>query len=72
MTNKHGNDILDMDMQLLKRACAVISESLACVVNSSLDNGAVHDDWKKANVTQVYKSEGEINEENNFRSNIGH
>ena len=47
MTNKHGNDILGMDIKLLKIPCPVISISLAYVVNSSLDNGIVHDDWKK-------------------------
>ena len=67
MTNKHGNDILGMDIKLLKIACPVISKSLAYVVNSSLDNGIVHDDWKKARVTPVYKNEGEINDENNFK-----
>ena len=67
MTNKHGNDILGMDIKLLKIACPVISKSLAYVVNLSLDNGIVHDDRKKARVTPVYKNEGEINDENNFR-----
>ena len=67
MTNKHGNYVLGMDIKLLKIACPVISKSLAYVVNSSLDNGIVHDDWKKARVTPVYKNEGEINDENNFR-----
>ena len=67
MTNKHGNDILGMDIKLLKIACPVVSKSLAYVVNSSLDNGIVHDDWKKARVKPVYKNEGEINAENNFR-----
>ena len=67
MTNKHGNDILGMDIKLLKIACPVISKSLAYVVNSSLDNDIVHDDWKKARVTPVYQNKGEINVENNFR-----
>ena len=67
MTNKHGNDILGMGIKLLKIACPVISKSLAYVVNSSIDNGIVHDDWKKARVTPVYENEGEINDENNFR-----
>ena len=66
MTNKHGNAILGMDIELLKIASPVISKSLAYVVNSFLDNGIVHDDWKKARVTPVYKNEGEINDENNF------
>ena len=47
MANKHGNYILGMDIKLLKITCPVISKSLAYVVNSSLDSGIVHDDWKK-------------------------
>ena len=65
--NKHGNDILDMDVKLLKLASPVISKSLESVVNSSLENGIVQDDWEKARVIPVYKNEGEINDENNFR-----
>ena len=68
MTNKHGNDILGMDIKLLKIACPVISKSLAYLVNSSHDNDIVLADWKKARVTPIYKNEGEINDENNFRS----
>ena len=67
MTNKHENDILGMDIKLLKIACPVISKSLAYVVNSSLDNGIVHEDWNKARVTPVYKNEGENNDDNNFK-----
>ena len=37
------------------------------MVNSSLENGIVHDDWKKARETQVYKNEGEIGNKNNFK-----
>ena len=67
LANKHGNDILDIDVKLLKLASPVISKSIESVVNSSLENGIVHDDWKKARVTPVYKNEGEINDESNFR-----
>ena len=67
MTNKHGKGILGMGIKLLKIACPVISKSPAYVVNSSIDNGIVHDDWKKARVTPVYKNEGKIGDENNFR-----
>ena len=56
-----------MDIKLLKLVNAVISKSLESVVNSSLENGVVHDDWKMARVTPVYKNEGESNDENNFR-----
>ena len=58
---------MDRDVKFLKLASPVISKSLESVVNSSLDNGIVHDDWEKARVTPVYKNEGEINDENNFR-----
>ena len=67
MTNKHGNDILGMEIKLLKIACLVISKSLAYIVNSSLDNGNVHDDWKNVRATPVYKNEYEVNDEDNFR-----
>ena len=53
LANKHWNNILDMDVKLLKLASPVISKSLESVVNSSLENGIVHDDWKKARVTLV-------------------
>ena len=67
LANKGGNDILDMDIKLIKLASPIISKSLASVVNWSFDNGIVHGDWKKASVTPVYKNEGEIDDENNFR-----
>ena len=59
LANKGGNDILDMDIKLIKLACPIISKSLASVVNLSFDNGVVHGDWKKARVTPVYNNEGE-------------
>ena len=45
--NNGGNDILDMDIKLIKIASPIISKSFAPVVNLSLDNGIVHGDWKK-------------------------
>ena len=66
LANKGGNGILDMDIKLIKLACPIISNSLASVVNLSFDKGIVHD-WKKARVTPVYKNEGGIDDENNFR-----
>ena len=64
LANKHGNDILDMDVKLLKLASPVISKSFESVVNSSIENGIVHGGWKRARVTQVYKNECEINDQN--------
>ena len=60
LANKGGNDILDMDIKLIKLVCPTISKSLASVVNLSFDNGSVHGDWKKAMVTSIYKNEREI------------
>ena len=54
--NKGGNDILDMDIKLIKLASPIISKSPASVVDLSFNNGIVHDDWKKARVTPVYKN----------------
>ena len=42
--------------------------TLVSVVNLSFDNGIVHGNWKNARVTPVDKNEGEIDDENNFRS----
>ena len=53
-----------MDVKLLMLASPVISKSLESVINSSLENGIVHGDWKRARVTPVYKNECEINDEN--------
>ena len=64
LTNKGGNDILDMDIKLIKLACPIICKSLASVVNLSFDNGIVHGDWKKARLTPIYKNEVEIVDEN--------
>ena len=60
LANKGGNDILDMDIKLIKFACPIISKSLASVVNLSFDNGIVHGDWKKFRVTPIYTNGGNL------------
>ena len=51
-----------------------ISIALANVINKSLRSGVFEQDWKNARVTPIYKDDGDINDENNYRpiSVIGH
>ena len=63
-----------MDIGLLKESAPYISISLANVINKSLESGVFEQDWKNARVTPIYKDDGGINDENNYRpiSVIGH
>ena len=56
-----------MDIVLLKESAPYISKSLANVINASLESGVFEQDWKNARVTPVYKDDGDINDENNYR-----
>ena len=62
-----GNDILGMDRKLIVTAAPYIVNSLCQIINMSLSNGIVHDDWKIARVTPIYKNEGDLNDEKNYR-----
>ena len=44
------------------------------MINKSLSSGVFEQDWKNARVTPIYKDDGDINDENNYRpiSVIGH
>ena len=74
LPNKSNNDILGMDLVLLRKSAPYISISLANVINKSLSLGVFEQDWKNARVTPVYKDDCDINDENNYRSIsvIGH
>ena len=74
LPNRSNKDILGMDIVLLKESAPYISISLANVINKSLESGVFEQDWKNARVTPIYKDDGDINDENNFRpiSVIGH
>ena len=63
-----------MDLVLLRKSAPYISISLANVINKSLRSGVFEQDWKNARVTPIYKDDGDINDENNYRpiSVIGH
>ena len=71
---KSNNDILGMDVVLLKEPALYISESLARVINKSLESAVFEQDWKNARVSPIYKDDGNVNDENNCRpiSVIGH
>ena len=71
---KSNNDILGMDLVLLRKSAPYISISLENVINKSLSSGVFEQDWKNARVTPIFKDDGDINDENNYRpiSVIGH
>ena len=71
--DKTGNDILGIDRKLMRIAAQNIAHSLSVIINTSIDQGNVHEDWKVARVTPVYKN-GEATSKNNYRpiSVIGH
>ena len=74
LNSKANNDLLDFDIRLIKYAAPFISESLSRIINNSLLQGRVHMDWKRARVSPVYKGEGDLDFEGNYRpiSVIGH
>ena len=71
---RSNNDILGMDLVLLKELAPYISILLANVINKSLESGIFEQDWKNGKVTPIYKDDDNINDENNYRpiSVIGH
>ena len=71
---KSNNDILGMNLVLLKESAPHISISLTNVINKSLKSEVFEQDWKNARVTPIYKEDGDINDENNHHaiSAIGH
>ena len=64
---KSNNDILGMDLVLLRESVPYISISMANVINSSLKSSVFEQDWQNASVTTIYKDDGDINDENNCR-----
>ena len=74
LPSKSNLDILGFDTKLLHLAADYICESLSVLISLSLSTGLVPDDWKLARVTPVYKGDGDILNESNYRpiSVIGH
>ena len=67
LSNKHDNDILDMDIKLIKLLCTILSKSLPSVVDLSFDNAIVQGYWKSLEQHRYIRM-GEINDNNNFRN----
>ena len=63
LPNRSNNDILGMDIVLLKESAQYTSISLANVINKSLESGVFEQDWKNAIVTPIYRDDGDINDE---------
>ena len=67
LPNKSNNDIMGMHLVLWRESAPYISISLANVINKSLKPGVFEQDWKNAGMTPIYKDDGDINDENNYR-----
>ena len=66
--DKSNNDILGMDVVLLRESAPYISESIARVINKPLESGVFEQDWKEnPRDSPIYKDDGNINDENNYR-----
>ena len=55
-----------MDLVLLGES-PYFSISLTNMINKSRKSGVLEQDWKNARVTPIYKDDGDINDENNYR-----
>ena len=53
LPNKFNNDIVGMDLVLLRESAPYISISLANVLNKSPKSGVLEQDWKNAKVTPI-------------------
>ena len=62
LPNKFNNDIL-----IYWESAPYTFTSLANVINKSLKSGVIEHDWKNVSVTPIYKDDGDINDENNYR-----
>ena len=67
LPNESNNDILGIDLVLLKGFVPYISISLANVISKSLKSGAFEQNWKNARVTPICTDGGDINDKNNYR-----
>ena len=60
-------DILNIDTKLLKAGAHIIAPSLSVLLNLSINEGRIPDDWKSAKVTPIYKGKGSIEDCGNYR-----
>ena len=67
LPNESNNDILGIDLVLLKGFVPYISISLANVISKSLKSGAFEQNWKNSRMTPICTDGGDINDKNNYR-----
>ena len=67
LSDQPRKDVIGMDCKLQKISAAIISPSLTAVINASLSNGCVLDDWKVDKVTPAYKGKGDVLDKSNYR-----
>ena len=67
LPSKSNDDILGFDCKLLNIATHVICKPLYRILNKSLEDGTVLDDWKTARITPIFKGKGKKNEHKNYR-----
>ena len=74
LPEKSNLDVLGFDTKLLRISGGFICDSLCSLINLSFATGVVPNDWKLARVTPVYKGDGDVLSETNYRpiSVIGH
>jgi hypothetical protein len=74
LPSRRNLDVLGCDSKLLKICANAISDTLCKLMNISLMSGIIPDDWKIGRITPVYKGDGDILVESNYRpiSVIGH
>jgi hypothetical protein len=65
--SKSNIDILSFDAKLLRLSADFISPQITHLVNLSIENCQVVDDWKVARVTPIYKGKGDNSELGNYR-----
>jgi hypothetical protein len=65
--NNSNIDIHGMDSKLLSISAPVISSQICHIINLSIAQGNIPDDWKVARVTPIYKGKGNKDEPGNYR-----
>ena len=76
MSSESKLDVIDMDTRLLKISCSVITPSLTCIFNISLNKGTITEPWKThnhrtmedtAHISPIYKDKGPTDDLSNYR-----
>ena len=62
LPNRSNNDILGIEI-----IGPIYFYIIVNVIDKSLESGVFEQDWKNARVTPIYKDDGDINDDNNYR-----